>query len=483
MIGIIQKIEDGKAYIQTDDGKLIIIPIADVDYVNPHAGDQVFLIRQEDHWKIIKRSSNVKRRSKRIPILTCIVGAAVVFVIILLVCNKTNKDIHSKASDISSVLSIADTNSADSIESSTKSASLGENILVKAKQGKLEVTLDSVHWSGWDGSDWSDKVPAGEDILLVEMTIKDDGWNDEDNPNTFTYADSGFSVLDEEGATLSESEYYDDDGLYQRDPDMKKGQTVRAFVPLFAKKSTKKVTVIFTDKTRIEADVKGANATKSIESTAGAQSSTEISQEKEENTANIEIYSSFNVKNYVQQHLLSSKSNNFKISTNADGYNEKTGELDTSVSGAKIFTISFEGGKDITLRVNISNTVNITPENPNPIMYQDDKLKITASHFTTDNTGLDMYHFFFNVTNNTGNDIKLFVTSFSIDDKSYDSIWGSMPNHQGKSVADLGAGSPSKVHQWGLDNFDKIKFTLQIDGYTGHDMLTVNGTVSHDMFQ
>lgn len=50
MTGEILKIEDGKVTIGLDDGRLILIPIADVTYLGPKTGDKVRLYQNGTRW-------------------------------------------------------------------------------------------------------------------------------------------------------------------------------------------------------------------------------------------------------------------------------------------------------------------------------------------------------------------------------------------------------------------------------------------------
>lgn len=50
MTGEILKIEDGKVTIGLDDGRLILIPIADVTYLRPKTGDKVRLYQNGTRW-------------------------------------------------------------------------------------------------------------------------------------------------------------------------------------------------------------------------------------------------------------------------------------------------------------------------------------------------------------------------------------------------------------------------------------------------
>lgn len=60
MTGQILKIEDGKVTIGVDDGRMILIPIADVTYLGPKAGDRVRLYRNGNRYAAskIEKSDN-----------------------------------------------------------------------------------------------------------------------------------------------------------------------------------------------------------------------------------------------------------------------------------------------------------------------------------------------------------------------------------------------------------------------------------------
>lgn len=132
---------------------------------------------------------------------------------------------------------------------------IGDAVQTNTPYGDVEVTLDRVHWAGSDWTDYEENTPDGVRIVLVNMTVKNIDYDDEYSDGIFFEENAGFSFTDDTGTSLTNCDFSYGDGLYDFTPTIRKGQTARVLVPLYAPEDTQTVTLHLLNNATIKANI------------------------------------------------------------------------------------------------------------------------------------------------------------------------------------------------------------------------------------